>query len=172
LLKANTLPQTELVAFLLQAKRSTYAAGGSDSQAVVRASLPDSHQLEYRSGDLLYRDIYFGEAYFVGQETVYQGDHAIYAMCYAGGWVQPMPKPAEISRLGGFLQDALKQIPEDYPFRGPLEYRQEEVIYRNEPNGDLSRFWGVEQIYIEDLLVYKLHYCGGLLEPQSISLDS
>lgn len=162
-MKANALSPSELVAFLLEAKRSTYAAGGSESQKVVLATLQDSHQLEHRAADLLYRDIYFGEAYFVGQETVYQGNHAIYAMCYAGGWVQPMPKPTEISRLGGFLQDALKKSPEKYPFRGPLEYHQDETVYRNAPSGDLSRFWGVEQIYSRDILVFQLHYSGGLL---------
>ncbi len=159
----NTISQPELVAFLLQAKRSTYAAGGSDSQAAVSAALQGSHQLEYRLGDLLYRDIYFGEAYFVGQETAYRGETAIWAMCYAGGWTQPMPEPAETSLLGGFLQAALKQIPVDYPFRGPLEYRKDEAIYRNAPNGDLSRFWGVEHIYLNNALVYQLRYSGGLL---------
>ncbi|WP_232223941.1 hypothetical protein [Anoxybacteroides tepidamans] len=29
-----------------------------------------SKQLEYREGDYVYRDIYFGFAFFVGQETV------------------------------------------------------------------------------------------------------
>jgi hypothetical protein len=52
---------------LLEAKRTTYAGRGDE--ATVMPLLPGSKQLEYRDGDYLYRDIYFGMAYFVGQES-------------------------------------------------------------------------------------------------------
>ena len=53
---------------LLQAKRATYA--GQGDEATVTPLVPGSKQLEYRDGDYLYRDIYLGMAYFVGQEVV------------------------------------------------------------------------------------------------------
>lgn len=57
-----------LADFLVEAKRSTYAAEGDAS--AVPSLLSGSRQLEYARGARLYRDIYFGSAYFVGQETV------------------------------------------------------------------------------------------------------
>ena len=68
---ALSISHTEFMAFLVTAKRQTYAAQGDD--ATVTPLLPGSRQLEYQQGVLCYRDIYFGGAYFVGQETVYEG---------------------------------------------------------------------------------------------------
>src|SRR5438876_531359 len=57
-----------LSAFLVEAKRRTYA--GLDDDATVPAQIfPGSKQLEYREGDLSYRDIYFGMTFF-GTEAV------------------------------------------------------------------------------------------------------
>jgi hypothetical protein len=155
--------KSELVEFLCAAKHTTYASGGSGSQASVNAVLGDSHQLEYRSGELFYRDIYFGEAFFAGQESVYFKDNAIWSMCYAGGWMDPAIAPAQTGMFGGFLQAALKLVPENHPYRGPLEFRDGELLYSNRPNGSISRFKGVEQILSRNVLVYELNYVGGLL---------
>jgi hypothetical protein len=62
----------EFLRFLLEAerletKRRTYAAQGDE--ATVPPVLLGAKQLEWREGDWLYRDLYVGMAYFVGQET-------------------------------------------------------------------------------------------------------
>src|SRR5437016_2775384 len=57
-----------LAAFLLRAKRATYAAQGDD--ATVTPLIPGSKQLEYREGERLYRDVYVGLTTFAGLETV------------------------------------------------------------------------------------------------------
>jgi hypothetical protein len=62
------VPRPALLAFLLRAKRRTYALLGD--AASVTPLLPGSRQLEYREDPLLYRDVYFGLRSFVGQETV------------------------------------------------------------------------------------------------------
>jgi hypothetical protein len=69
-----SLPREVLVPFLIRAKRRTYAGQGDD--ATVAALLPGAKQLEWREGQLLYRDVYFGMQRFVGQEVVYHGDLA------------------------------------------------------------------------------------------------
>jgi hypothetical protein len=54
--------KTRLAAFLVTAKRKTYA--GLDDDATVAAPLlRGSRQLEYREHDLHYRDIYFGMSF-------------------------------------------------------------------------------------------------------------
>src|SRR5215469_175472 len=75
------------VAFLLRAKRATYA--GQDDEATLTPLVPRSRQLEYRDGDYLYRDIYFGMAYFVGQEVVSWRGEPVWSMSYAGGVTSP-----------------------------------------------------------------------------------
>jgi len=157
------ISRSELIKFLREAKHATYASGGSSSQASVSAVLGDSHQLEYHSGELFYRDIYFGEAFFAGQESVYFRDKAIWSMCYAGGWTDPAITPEQAGIFGGFLQAALKVIPEDHPYRGPLEFCDGELLYNNKPIGNITRFNGIEQILSGNMLVYELNYCGGVL---------
>jgi hypothetical protein len=154
---------SDLAKFLAEAKIRTYAAGGAASEAAVPPALQGGHQLEYGEGSLLYRDVYFGEASFAGQEVVYFGEHPIWSMCYAGGWTPRLTEPAEAERVAGVLRAALRRVPEDRPFRGPLEYREGPYTYRNEPLGELARFRGAEQITKGALVLYELHYCGGRL---------
>ncbi len=73
-----------LAAFLVEAKRRTYA-GLDDDATVSTPIIPGSKQLEYSDNELNYRDIYFGMAFFVGQEVVTEHQQAIWSMSYAGG---------------------------------------------------------------------------------------
>jgi hypothetical protein len=162
----NSLSLSDLVDFLLEAKAATYAAGGSGSSAVVDPVLQSSHQLEFHSGSLLYRDIYFGQEFFAGQETVYIDQTAVWSMCYAGGWTEGLSDPSLQGSLGAFLQSALGEVPPEIPFRGPHRFESTDGknLYINKPSGSVEWFTGVEQISREDVLVYELNYCGGLLK--------
>ena len=150
----------EFVQFLLSAKRETYASLGDE--ASVEALLPGSRQLEYREGPWFYRDIYFGVAYFVGQETVYHEGTPVWAMSYAGG-VLPEVEPQGMRRIYAFLREALRAVPPEMPYRGPREFHStsDGWIYRNRAHGELARFWGAETITLEGRRVYELHYSGG-----------
>src|SRR5438046_4162182 len=80
-----------LAAFLLRAKRATYAAQGDD--ATVTPLIPGSKQLEYREGERLYRDVYVGLTTFAGLETVDDTGAPRRAMTYAARLVPPRPPP-------------------------------------------------------------------------------
>ena len=149
------------VTFLVNAKRQTYAAQGDE--ATVAPLLLGSRQLEYRDRALLYRDIYFGGAYFVGQETVYHDSLAIWAMGYAGGLIAPIISPLEMGQVYEFLRAALGQVASERPYRGPRIFRDGAYVYTDESQGDIDRFSGVETITREDNQVYQLRYSGGLL---------
>jgi hypothetical protein len=147
--------------FLCEAKRSTYAA--ENDFASVRPVFSGSHQLEYRKGALFYRDIYFGGTYFVGQETVYHKDTPFWAMSYAGG----SNEDADINQFPGvfqFLQAALRKVPQETPFRGPIYLVEGIFSYTNRILGTLTRFSGVETISVEDRPIYHLNYSGGVLK--------
>lgn len=64
----------------------------------------------------------------------------------------------------GVLRNALKQMPDKCPFRGPKEYKESEYIYTNNWQGKINRFLGEEQITQGDKLIYKANYLGGLVD--------
>ncbi len=155
----SDMTRDRLALFLMRAKLATYAAQGD--QAVVSPALPGSHQLEYREDELLYRDIYFGGDFFVGQETVYQDDRPLWAMSYAGG-IHPNI-PVEAGLVYVFLQEALRAVSNDKPFRGPANFEREHFSYTASSIGSVSRFFGTEIILYDGLPVYQLRFAGGLL---------
>jgi hypothetical protein len=148
--------------FLVDAKRKTYA--GLDDDATVSAPLlPGSRQLEYRDGDLSYRDIYFGMKFFVGQETVQASEGVIWSMSYAGGVAPTVVDRNEFLAIYAFLRQALLAVANDRPFRGPPQFENESFRYVNTSSGDVTEFHGEEQIHRGGIKVYGLRYGGGLL---------
>src|SRR4051812_37210851 len=148
--------------FLVDAKRKTYA-GLDDDATVLAPLLPGSKQLEYRAGDLSYRDIYFGMRFFVGQETVQAGPGVIWSMSYAGGVAPDVVDRNEFLSIYTFLRQALLAIRDDRPFRGPPQFENESFRYVNTSSGDVAEFHGEEQIHRGGVKVYGLRYSGGLL---------
>ncbi|MBN2007294.1 MAG: hypothetical protein JXA21_28345 [Anaerolineae bacterium] len=149
--------------FLVTAKQHTYALQGGDASAVPPL-VPGSKQLEYQASALLYRDIYFGSDYFVGQETVYYEATPVWAMSYAGGRLKNAKVQVDTKDIYVFLQAALRQLPCEQPYRGPTLFRQASFSYTNESHGDIDRFWGWENITYQGVAVYQLHYSGGILQ--------
>ncbi len=154
------LAEKDFVAFLIKAKKNTYAA--SESSRRVEPVLKGSVQYEFRQGALFYRDIYFGMAYFVGQETVYFSSKPVWGMSYAGGVSQELPGD-EVKAIYDFLSEALRLISSEQPFRGPKNYELQSFKYTNRALGDFKRFSGTEAITHEERSAYQLHYSGGLL---------
>ena len=151
-----------LAAFLVEAKRRTYA--GLDDDATVSARIfLGSKQLEYRENDLSYRDIYFGMTYFVGQEVVQAVERVIWSMSYAGGLSPAIADRGEILATYAFLRKALLGIGADKPFRGPPVFEDGYFRYVNTSDGDLGEFRGEEEIYHLGTRVYRLRYNGGVI---------
>jgi hypothetical protein len=151
----------DLRVFLSDAKRRTYASQGD--AASVTPLLPGTRQLEYASGPWLYRDIYAGMAFFVGQELVYHQHRPVWSMVYAGGIVDMPDSGAAPHTVYPFLQAALRLVPSDQPYRGPADYAEQGCRYANRATGSLLDFHGDETIAIAETVVYRLRYSGGLL---------
>jgi uncharacterized protein DUF5680 len=147
-----------LAAFLLRAKRATYAAQGDD--ATVTPLLPGSRQLEYREGGLFYRDVYFGVAAFAGLETVHEANVPRWSMAYAGG-VLAGASPTQMRQVYAFLRAALTRGTQDAPFRGPAQHASSGYEYVNEWRGSVDDFSGAELIRRDGAVVYRLTYAGG-----------
>jgi len=158
------VPEELLARFLVEAKKRTYASGGSASAFAVVPLLVDSHQLEYRLDEMLYRDVYFGTSHFAGQEVVYKGETAVWSMCYVGGWTDELENEGEIPQLATLLQAALRQVPVDTPFRGPTEYASGPYVYRNSVSGNLRLLRGEEAMSRGMTVLYRLNYAGGAVD--------
>ncbi|MWC29679.1 DUF5680 domain-containing protein [Paenibacillus sp. MMS18-CY102] len=150
-----------LINFLVEAKRKTYAAQGDE--ASVAPLLTGSKQLEYRSGDYFYRDIYFGSAFFIGQETVAFQNEPVWSMAYSGGVSIPNASWDIIAPIYGFLRQALKLVDTNSIYRGPTYYEEGPYIFKNEQEGTLDSFHGKEIILLGGQQVYELRYNGGIV---------
>jgi Domain of unknown function (DUF5680) len=147
-----------LAAFLLRAKRATYAVQGDE--ATVTPLLTGSRQLEYRERELFYRDVYFGVASFAGLETVYEADAPCWSMAYAGG-VLAEASTTMVQQIYAFLRGALQRGTVDAPFRGPARHESFGYEYANEWRGTVDDFSGAEVIRRDGGVVYELRYAGG-----------
>lgn len=148
----------ELIHFLLHAKRRTYA--GQRNEASVTPLLPGSKQLEYYEAPFLYRDIYFGMATFVGQETVYFRERPVWAMNYVGGVSPEVSERNEVHRIYAFLREALQLVTYERPYRGPQVYQADPYRYLDSSHGNITRFHGEEIIMHGAKRVYELRYSG------------
>lgn len=157
---ASPCSTTDLQDFLIAAKQASYASSADD--ASLTPLLSGTKQLEYRSGDFFYRDIYAGLLMFVGQEIVYFRDTPVWSMSYAGGTLSGVDMD-QVRDIYALLRQALRQVPKEQPFRGPEAFDNHPYCYRNEISGSVERFHGQERITASDKLLYELRYSGGML---------
>ncbi|MDR0271453.1 DUF5680 domain-containing protein [Paenibacillus sp.] len=156
-----SITHEQLANFLVEAKRNTYASQGDE--ASVQPLLNNSKQLEYRSGDFFYRDIYFGSAFFVGQETVEFEERPIWSMVYSGGVIIPNASGDIIGPIHSFLRQALRLVDTKSIYRGPNRFESSNYIFKNEYEGTLDIFFGKEVILMDNQKVYELKYSGGAI---------
>jgi hypothetical protein len=137
--------------FLVKAKIATYASNGNEKK------LEDgSRELNYSEDTFVYRDRYFGSNPFIGEEVVWENNKPVWCMNYSG--------KAKNKDVYLFLKKALTLVPEDNPYRGPLQYIEGDWKYVNLVNGTIENFNGTEIIFFKDELVYELHYHGGYVK--------
>lgn len=143
----------EIIEFLQRAKRATYAGKGAE----VISCRPNSHDLEYIEGNLKYYDTYLGGEKFVGEEALWKDNIPFWSMNYIG-------RVLDEGFSGDFLKEALALVPEEYPYRGPLEHENGEYEYKCTVEGDFIWFNGHEEMYKNDVKVYECNFHGGLIK--------
>lgn len=140
----------EVISFLLRAKKHTYAAKGQEANPSRMAS----HDYRYGEKDYLYYDTYLGGECFAGEEAVWFQESPVWSMNYAGRVV------------GGhfssdFLKEALLQVTEKLPFRGPELYIRGDYHYHCRVAGDFFWFQGYEDIFYGQRKIYECFFHGG-----------
>ncbi len=142
----------DIIAFLIRAKRATYAGKGAESTP----SRPGSHDFDYQEANLRYIDSYLGGNKFAGEEALWNGDECFWAMNYCG-------RVLSDAFEGDFLKEALLNIPAEMPFRGPNNYTNGSFKYVCVVDGDFSWFNGTEEIYKDKTKVYECVFHGGVM---------
>jgi hypothetical protein len=152
------IDKQKLCKFLVMAKKSTYASGEKANKIVENDG---STTLIFEDGNFKYHDNYFGGEPFGGREIVSLNNEPIYIMTYYGSVDESI---ADFEAIYNVLQKALSLIPEDHPFRGPKEYLDNNLIYKNSYTGEVDNFFGEETINtVDGKEIYRTRYAGGLI---------
>ena len=146
-----------LANFLVKAKTETYASG--DNSKIVKCE-DGSYEVNYLEDNFRHRDRYYGEYNFGGEEVVWWNNEVVWTMNYFG---IPSEREKIPDNFTLFLKEALRNVDAKYPFRGPENYKNNDLEYINNINGDLKDFSGVEIIRYKAKEIYKLYYHGGTL---------
>lgn len=142
-----------IIDFICRAKKYTYASGRAEDNIPCRAK---SHDFEYIEGNLRYLDSYLGSSNFSGEEVVWKDGTPIWSMNYIGRVFSE-----EFS--GSFLKEVLSNVNSEYPYRGPLEYKKDNFMYKSTITGEVNWFCGHEEIFKDDTKVYECNFHGCVL---------
>jgi hypothetical protein len=146
----------EMIAFLLEAKRNTYAADGKHAPSTRPASV----DLPFQNGDYFYLDSYLGGFRFLGEEAVWYKGQPMWGMNYYG-WMLVDEVP---QGFGEFLKLALLEVPAEGPFRGPAYFVKGEYEYYCQWQGSPDNFEGRETIELGGKQIYELVFHGGAIQ--------
>ena len=94
-------------------------------------------------------------------------------MSYSGGVRADIRDRDTFLAIYHFLRQVLLAVPVEEPYRGPRRFEQAGMIYRNEAEGALDRFHGVETIAGQGgAPLHELRYGGGCYDkPRPCSPD-
>lgn len=144
---------SQIIDFLIKAKRATYAGKGAETQS----SRSGSHDLEYHEGEYMYYDTYLGGERFAGEEALWINDLPYWGMNYIG-------RVTGDEFSGDFLKAALLNVPAEMPFRGPEKYTDGQYTYECCVEGDFEWFQGRETISFGEKEIYECCFHGGVLK--------
>ena len=154
----QTHPQDALEKFIVRAKAATYVGSGVHSLA----RRPGSHDLEFHESPFAYLDSYFGGSDFIGEEVVYYHQQPVWAMNYYGRILEPSHITA--AEAGLVIKESLSHMYQEERFLGGFEYATQYGVYHDASQGDFRSFTGKEWIERRGLIVYELHYHGGVIK--------
>jgi hypothetical protein len=152
------MDKKKLLSFLVASRTHTYAAG---DKGKVKPAFSGSTQLEYKSGDWLYRDVYnLGNKIFIGLETLYFKNKPTWSMCYYGNFKEMTEKGAD-----KILGRALIEKKDRARLWYRVEWEENGYKYICTPDGqkNIDEISGSEEIYKGEKKVYFLYYAGGFI---------
>lgn len=151
----------QLFNFINRAGKATYAGGGKYEENPER---PDFFELVYdKELPWHYRDSYAGHSRSGGQEVVRLNNEPIWWSGYGGGMVEGKEKMSD--QTFDFLKKALSQDEKGFlSLRGPHEFTDGDWKYTYAQDGDITDFYGYEEISYKGEKVFWHRAVGGALK--------
>jgi len=147
----------DLTSFIVKAKQSTFAS----DKGSVPSKRPGSHDFVFKDGIWEYQDSFFGTQDFSGREIVYYNGTPVWGMAYYGRVLQ---QDVSKNKLWSFLKKSILKTYAENRFLGPSNHIEDEWRYKDTNQGDTTCFSGEETISLNDKVVYRLDYFGGLIK--------
>lgn len=150
------MDKKSLINFLHKAKKKTFAS----KITIPKSNLDGSKEYLYKEGDLIYKDKYFGSIVDTGQELVFYKNKLVWSMSYRGGMIEGSESLSK--KCFSFLKKCLRNLPRDFPVRGPKGCEEGDFKYKNFWKGNLEDFIGEEKIFWKGKQIYFRNYLGGM----------
>ena len=156
----------DFIKFLIKAKTQTYANGNAKKINSSRLGSNDYKKEVEIEGKLNKKhDKYICGTQFMGEEVVYCEDSVpFWGMNYYGVTLDENLSEEAMDKA---LRPALMQVGEDasvLPVRGPSQYQNGEYRYTFKSTGKIESFTGIEEIYKNDQLIFRLYCHGGMIQ--------
>jgi hypothetical protein len=146
----------KLKRFLLESNAAGYASGADSGW---KKEKDGSSTIVHKSSNWKMHDNFFGGEPYGGREVVFHKGKPYWIMVYYGA----VKKGAESDEVYKFLQESLRKMPKEAPYRGPKNHKSGEWKYENKWKGKVINFKGREIILKKEKKVYWAGYMGGLV---------
>lgn len=165
-MELSQINMSQFAKFLVQAQKNTFAGGQENHLS------DGSTFAEYQDETFFFKDVWYGSSKFLGQQImIYKPTGEKF--WGVGYWGIDLNK--EMMNKGGndFLKLALRNVPEEFPVRGPQSFHVHsypDLFYNNNWScnfdglGCLSGFDGKDIIYKKDIRIFYLGYVGGFIQ--------
>ncbi len=147
----------QLKQFLIQANSEGFASNQAQNW---KKEEDQSTTINYKKDDWEMHDNFFGGEPYGGRMVVFYKKKPYWIMVYYGS----VKKGVEHEAVYEVLQEALQNMPEEMPLRGPKDFAKGDWLYENNWIGTIHDYQGQEVIIKKDKLVYKASYIGGLVD--------
>jgi hypothetical protein len=161
----NEINKQELLKFIAEAHRNTYAAPKEIRQKSKLSIpfLPGHKCFHFTSGDWEYFDGYAGSEWAPGREVVLLKGKPVWAMSYQGKHDEAYSGDFFQNEAFPFLKNALTNMDDSIPFRGPKEFVAGDFKYTFGFKGDYTYFTGRESITNKGIEVFFQDVMGELI---------
>lgn len=140
-------------------RKSAELGWGANTQS--KTEIDGSHTVEFSIGDFRFHDSFFGGEPYGGREVISYKDKPFWIQVYYGRIINQEQASDQVYT---FLKKALTQKNDNFPVRGPRDFREGAWHYVFDYSGNLVNYSGVETIFYEDHKVYEAMIAGGLVD--------
>jgi len=160
------IEKESLLEFIVKAHQHTYAAVRSIKMmyACRTSILPGHKDYHFVDGDWTYHDSYAEGTGAPGREVVLFRNQPVWCMSYQGQHNESYPEEFFQTKVFPFLQEALRSVTPEMPFRGPARFEKDNFVYTFEMQGDYAYFTGRESITHKGIEIFFQNVMGALIK--------